>query len=154
MKRLLLPLSLTFLSASCGLSDNSNIYLICSPSQEREYVWQGRETDEPWKNMDKTQIKNNKNILAFTLNERDESGTVSFPKTGLTQKLDVVSFDSESIFTGNSIDDDDDPYHSIYIISRIDGSYLRSWEFHYPEAKIRIETKGTCKTKGSKETLF
>jgi len=154
LKRLLLPLSLTFLSASCGLSDNSNINLICSPSQQREYVWQGRETDEPWKNMDKTQIENSKNSIAFTLNEKDESGTVSFPKTGLTQKLGAVLFDSESIFTGNSIEDVDDPYHAIYSISRIDGSYLMSWEFHYPEAKIRIETKGTCKTKGSKETLF
>ena len=100
MKRVLISLSLTFLSTSCGLSDNSNIYLICSAAQQREYIFQGRKTDAQWKNMDKTQIENNKNSLAFTLNERDESGTVSFPKTGVTQKLDIVSFNSKSIFTG------------------------------------------------------
>ena len=154
MKRLLLPLSLTFLSSSCGLSDNSNIYLICSAAQQREYIFQGRKTDAQWKNMDKTQIENNKNSLAFTLNERDESGTVSFPKTGVTQKLDIVSFNSKSIFTGNYIDDDDDPYHAIYSISRIDGSYLMAWQFDYPESQVIIELKGTCKTSESKKTLF
>ena len=133
MKRLLLPLlaSLAFLPVE---TIASNIYLSCSVSLQRT-------DDKPWKEIDNT-------IHEFTLNEVNQSGTVYFPGSGLTNKLALVNFQSESIIMGDSEKD----ISSTYTISRIDGSYFRT--ISIMGGVINIKDKGTCKKSEPKKTLF
>ena len=84
-----------------------NIYLSCSVSLQRA-------DDEQQKEIDKK-------IHEFTLNEVNQLGTVFFPHSGRTGKLDLVNFQSESIIMGDSNKD----VSSTYTITRIDGSYFR-----------------------------
>ena len=133
MKRLLLPLLATL--ALPTAVNASPLYLSCSFSQQRT-------DDKPWKNMDKTLINE------FTLNEEDQSGTLYFPHSGLTQKLGLVNFQSGSIIMGTN----EENVSSTYEISRIDGSYLRTMDLL--GGAMKIQSKGTCKKSEPKKTLF
>ena len=134
MKRLLIPL-LAALALPTAVNA-SPLYLSCS-------VFQQRTNDKSWKD-----IKDKTSITEFTLNEEDQSGTVYFSHSGLTEKLGLVNFQSESIIMGS----DDGNISSTFEISRIDGSYLRTMDLY--GGAIKIQSKGTCKKSEPKKTLF
>ena len=93
-------------------------------------------------------------IIQFTLSEESQTGSVFYSNSGSTQKIDLITFQPESIVISNS----SGVYQSYkkntdtFSISRLDGTVFR--EYSLLGGSMILEYKGICKKSEPKKTLF
>ena len=154
MRKLLIPL-LAAVALPIAVNAQST-YLTCEFNEKRsnnnagEQKLRGRQiVTVPNPNSKFSDWETSNFIVEFTLNEEDQKGSVYFPSTGVTKKLALVNFQSESIIISNSVDSNT---KDVFDISRLDGSIFREVEFF--GGTMILEYKGSCKKAEPKQTLF
>ena len=94
------------------------------------------------------ELKKEGAIIEFSLNEEDQKGSMYNPDTGLSEKIPLVNFQSESILISKRNGNDTLAFY----ISRLDGSIIRKVSFF--GGTMILEAKGSCKKAEPKKTLF
>ena len=92
--------------------------------------------------------KEKSTIIEFTLNEEDQKGSMFNSDTGVSEKIPLVNFQSESILISKRNGNDTLAFE----ISRLDGSIIRQISFF--GGTMILEAKGSCKKSEPKKTLF
>tara|TARA_B100001093_G_scaffold491794_1_gene532244 strand:+ start:376 stop:858 length:483 start_codon:yes stop_codon:yes gene_type:complete len=160
MKRLLLPL-LAALALPAAVNAEAT-YLTCDLNEKRSNNEAGK-AQIVGRNIEVVPNPNSKfsdwgkmenSIVQFTLNEASQTGSVFFSNTGSTQKIDLITFQPESIVISNS----SGGYQSYkkntdtFSISRLDGTVFR--EYSLLGGSMILEYRGACKKSEPKKTLF
>ena len=155
MKSLLLPL-LAALALPTAINAQPT-YLKCDLNEQRSNDYAGEQkliggkivtVPNPNSKFSDWEPKKESTIIEFTLNEEDQKGSMYNCDTGLSEKIPLVNFQSESILiskrNGNDI--------LAFDISRLDGSIIRQVSFF--GGTMILEAKGSCKKAEPKKTLF
>ncbi len=155
MKRLLLPL-LSALALPTAINAQS-IYLNCDLNEQRSNNYAGEQKliggkivtvpNLNFKFSDWEPLKES-TIIEFTLNEKDQKGSMFNRVTGVSEKIPLVNFQSDSILISKRNDND----KLVFEISRLDGSIYRQIELF--GGTMILESKGSCKKAEPKKTLF
>ena len=155
MKRLLLPL-LAALALPSAINAQPT-YLKCELNETRSNNNAGEQklrggkivtVPNPNSKFSDWEPKKKSTIIEFTLNEEDQKGSMYNGDTGVSEKIPLVNFQSESILISKRNGNDTLSFD----ISRLDGSIIRQVSFL--GGAIIFEAKGSCKKAEPKKTLF
>ena len=155
MKRLLLPL-LAALAFPTAINAQPT-YLKCELNEKRSNNNAGEQkliggeivtVPNPNSKFSDWEPKKESTIIEFTLNEEDQKGSMFNRDTGVSEKIPLVNFQSESILISKRNGNDT----LAFDISRLDGSIIRQVSFF--GGTMILEARGSCKKSEPKKTLF